>query len=784
MSVHTKAWLIAGSSAWTMIVSGAANAQEAAVSPATVAPVNDSGLAEIVVTAQKRAENLQDTPLAVSALTADVLQNRRVADISDISSAAPNLTTTITPSSTTNIAVHIRGIGEADPVLTVDSPVGIYVDGVVIGRTAGAVFDLVDLERVEVLRGPQGTLYGRNTTGGAVNFITAKPAKEFKVSQILSYGRFDYFQSRTSLDTGELGNSGLAFKLSYLHKQKSGYANDLNQPDRRDPGANNVDAVRIAARFDKGGPFRADYAFDFNDSKSYSVPFQLAAARPDILAYLGNSEALGGNPLVIGRDRIDTLRLNQGQIRDEVMGHTLTLEYDLSDAITVRSLSSYRQWDNSVARTDLDGNDGLRGFTVSPAILAPPNRFIPLGINPVELFSAKNNRFQRQFSQEINVLGEVGDAADFVLGAFYFKEKARENNPQSLTLVLPSPAPIPLGPDVSTSQFGVSLTPQLSYRHTSESKAVFGQVTVRPFERLGITGGLRYTEDNKDLDQTQPVTQIRQLDAKFSQVNWAASVDYKFTDDVLFYARVATGYKAGGFNPRSVGGSFDPEKIISYEAGLKTDLLDRKLRINVTGFHSRYDDLQVSQFLAGTSGASSITVNAGKATYTGVEAEVLVRPVRSITINATGGYVDRKFKSFVIRDATSNQLVDVADEARFHYSASTTANAGAQYEAEVGFGKLLARLDWTYRSRIYFHPLDRLNPFNQTISDGPVGRFDARVAVSEIDLGRARATVALWGKNITDKNYLYSGIDFGSLGFAGVVFAEPRTYGIDVRFDL
>jgi len=776
MSKKNTARIVIGASVAALAWCGPVLAQD------TTGAADDNSLQEIVVTAQKRVENLQDTPLAVSALTAETLQARRIADISDISAAAPNLTTTITPSSTTNIAVHIRGIGESDPVLTVDSPVGIYVDGVVIGRTAGAVFDLVDLERVEVLRGPQGTLYGRNTTGGAVNFITAKPADSFKASTTASYGRFDYFQSRTSVDTGELGDSGIRFKLSYLHKQRNGYTDDVNQPGRRDPGAYNVDAYRIAARLDRGGPLRIDYTFDFNDSRSYSVPFQLAAVRPDIAAYLSNSEALGGNPLVVSRDRLNSLRLNQGQLRDEVMGHALTVEYDLGDDITLRSLTGYRRWENSVARTDLDGNDGLRGFTVSPAILVPPNRFIPIGVTEVDVFAASNNRLQTQVSQEINILGKIGSSIDFVLGGFYFRERARENNPQQLTLVLPSPAPIPLGPGLSTNSFGVALAPQLAYRHTSSSKALFGQVTVRPTDRLGITGGIRYTEDKKRLDQSAAL--VRDLRSDYSQFNWAASIDYKVTDDILAYARVATGYKAGGFNPRSVGGSFDPETITSYEAGIKTELLDRRLRINITGFHSRYKDLQVSQFLAGTGGASSITVNAGKSTYTGIEAEVLVKPLRSITLNATGGYVDRKFKSFVIRDAATNQLIDVADEARFHYSASTTANAGIQYESDaLSVGKLQARIDWTYRSRIYFHPLDRLNPFNQQISDGALSRFDARVALSQIDLGRMQATVALWGKNITNRDYLYSGIDFGSLGFAGVVYAEPRTFGVDVRLD-
>lgn len=741
------------------------------------------GLQEIVVTAQKRAENLQNTPLAVSAVTGEALEARRISDVSDISSVAPNLTTSITPASTTNITVHIRGIGESDPVLTVDSPVGIYVDGIVIGRTTGAVFDLVDLQRVEVLRGPQGTLYGRNTTGGAVNFITAKPADSFKGTQTFGYGNLDYMLSRTSIDTGEIDHSGLKFKLSYVHKQRDGYANDLNQPNKRDPGASNTDAFRIAARFDNGGPVRIDYAFDYNDSKSYAVPFQLAYARSDIVAYFANSEALGGNPLIYSRDRLNTLRLNQGLLHDKVRGHNLTIEADLGDNLTLRSMTGLRSWHNTVAEADMDGNDGLRGFTVSPEIIvAPDYNFVPLGVNDIRLFSGVNVRKQKQFSQELNLLGKVGDKLEFVLGAFYFREKASENNPSQLALILESPVAIPLGGGLSTHYFATDLAPPFYYRHTSESKAVFGQATFHVTDRLNLTGGLRYTKDRKHMNQIASIP--RDLMRKFSQLNWAVSADYKFTDRIMGYARVATGYKAGGFNPRSVGGSFDPEKIISYEAGLKTELLDRRLRFNLTAFHSRYKDLQVSQFLAGSGGASTITVNAGKATYTGIEAELVAQLAKGLTFNAAFGFVDRKYKSFIIRDATSNELVDVADEARFSYSASTTANAGLQYETEVqDIGKLTARADWTYRGKIAFHPLDRLNPYNRQIADGGAGRLDARIALSDIDVGPTRATVALWGKNLTNKDYLYAGIDFGSLGFAGVSYAEPRTYGVDVKFD-
>lgn len=767
--------VLTGVSCGALVSAGAAMAQDAAST--------DTGLQDIVVTAQKRAENLQNTPLAVSALTAEVLEARGISDVGDISAIAPNLTTSITPSSTTNITVHIRGIGESDPVLTVDSPVGIYVDGVVIGRTTGAVFDLVDLERVEVLRGPQGTLYGRNTTGGAVNFIAAKPADTFKGSQSFSYGNLDYLMSRTSIDTGEIGNSGLKFKLSYVHKQRDGYADDLNQPDKRDPGASNSDAFRIAARFDNGGPVRVDYAFDYNDAKSYAIPFQLAYVRSDIAGYFANSEALGGNPLVYSRDRLNTLRLNQGLLHDKVRGHTLTVEADVSDNLTLRSLTGIRKWTNSVAEADMDGNDGLRGFTVSPSIVVPPDyAFVPLGVNEIRLFSGVNERFQKQFSQELNLLGQIGDKLEFVLGGFYFHEKASEDNPSQLALILQSPTPIPLGGGLTTDYFATDLAPPFYYRHTSESTAVFGQATYHVTDRFNLTGGLRYTHDRKHMDQIASIA--RDVTKSFSQLNWAASADYQFTDRIMGYARVATGYKAGGFNPRSVGGGFDPEKIISYEAGIKSELFDRRLRLNLTGFHSRYKDLQVSQFLAGSSGASSITVNAGKATYTGAEAEILAQPVKGVTFNAALGYVDRTYKTFIIRDAATDSLINVADEARFGYSASTTANAGLQFDTEaLEIGKLSARLDWTYRGRIYFHPLDRLNPYNREISDAGVGRFDARVALSEVDLGRARATVALWGKNITNKDYLYAGIDFGSLGFAGVSYAEPRTYGMDVKFE-
>lgn len=741
-------------------------------------------LEEIVVTAQKRSENLQDTPLAISAVTVDTIRARGISDVGSLSAIAPNLVISETALSSTTPAVSIRGITGSEPILTVDSPNAIYVDGVVIGRATGAMFDLVDLERIEILRGPQGTLYGRNTTGGAINLITARPADEASLEQTFGYGDFNLFTSRTTLDTGELAASGIRAKLSYLHKQRDGYIDNLLAPSRDDPGAYKVDALRAAVSYDNGGAVTATYAFDFNDRHSRSIPAQLAEVAPFMRGYLDASPLLGGAEASVSRSFLGTLALDHdGPLRDRVVGHSLTIEGDISDNLKIRSISGYREWSSTVGDGDLDGNAGLVGFTVSPAILMPPYDFIPEGINPINLYSGTNDRRQHQLSQEINLIGNIGDGFEYVLGAFYFQEKSYERDHSQLSLVIPLDDPIPLGPGISTPAFGVNIDTLLEYRHKSESRAIFSQGTYRLTDRLNVTGGLRYTWDERILHQSAAT--IVDANAKYGQLTWMVNAKYDFTDDISGYGRVATGYKAGGFNPRGSSTSFGPEKATSYELGLKSEFFDNRVRFNLAGFYTVYRDMQVDQFEAGTTGATSVTVNAGKADYTGIEAEVLARITPDFTLSANAGYVDRSYKEYLFRDPLTDTLVDMADVARFSYSASSTANVGLEYRfPRLGIGALSARLDGNYRSRVYYHPLDALAPFNKEISDGGISTLDGRITLSEIELGGAQMRLALWGKNLTDERYLLSGIDFGALGFAIVSFAEPRTWGVDltVRF--
>ena len=737
-----------------------------------------AGLAEIVVTAQKRSENLQSTPLAISAVTAETIEQRGITDVSSLSSVAPNLVVGMTGAGTANVALFIRGVGESDTVLTADSPVGIYVDGVVLGRTSGAVFDLVDLERIEVLRGPQGTLYGRNTTGGAVNLISKKPGDAFAVDQLLSAGSLGLLQSKTSIDTGEWGDSGLRARFTYLYKQRDGWVDNLLRSDSKDPGAYNIDALRLALRYDRGGPIRVDYAFDYNDRRGVAIPAQLIAARPDVLAYINASPLLGGTtPLVDPERRSTQLADTDGPVRDRIFGHTLVVEADLTDSLKLRSLTGYRDWKNSVV-SDQDGNGGLVGLVVDPGILAG-GPLVSQGVKPISLFNLTFERAQHQFSQELNLIGKLGQSIDFVVGAYYFREVARDANPTFFTLIIPAGGPVEAAPGVFVNSVGVNLATDNIYRHVSRSQALFGQATAHIGDRLNLTAGLRYTHDDKHLVQSVPY--VRALNRRFSKLNWSVTLDYQASDAIMAYARAATGYKAGGINARAANDGFGPESLTSYELGAKAELFDRKVRLNTAVFYNNLKDLQRSQFLAGAGGTVSTTINAGAARYIGVEAEAAAAVTDRLTLSANFGYVDRKFTDFDLFVPTTGQTVDISKTAKFTGSAAATLSAAAEYRQPLDFATLTARLDYSYRSRVYYSTSAIVNPFHEEISDGPVGLLDARATLSEMEVGGGKLAVSGWVKNLTNRVHKLWGVDFGALGFAYANYAEPRTWGVDVR---
>ena len=727
-------------------------------------------LQEITVTARRQEESLQDTPVSVTAVSGELLDKLNIQDMTNVSEFVPNLTIAHQPSSTTATSISLRGIGQTEPAATAEQGVGLYLDGVYIARTAGAVFDLVDLERIEVLRGPQGTLFGRNTTGGAVQLVSKKPADEFGIEEKLSYGRFNDWYTRTRVDTGFLFGSPVKATIAYLHRERDGYFNNTLTPDDKDPGSFDNDALWLGLTGKFGDRFTASYTLDWNEREGAPMFFQLTAVTPDLATYYGNSPAFGGAPFMVSTERFNTGQQAPFDGRftslSETVGHNLTLEYEASDAMTLKSISAYRSFQQDTV-CSLSGNGVMRGVILDP---------VTFEFDSIQDLSGPyscNNAPQRQFqySEELQLLGGIGQWS-YVVGAFYFYERSAEFNDQRLTFVLPG------------GEAALSLMPYQAFGGETESIAGFGQVSYKPDAlggKLELTGGLRYTQDDKEFFSS---LFAERPDASFSNTNWLASANYKFTDDIMGFARISTGYKAGGFSPRSNAPvQFKPEEATAYELGLKAEWFDRRLRTNLSVFYTDYKDLQVQQFRSGSGGATSDTVNAAEATIKGFELEIVALLAEGLTLDAAYGYTDPEYDEYLFLNPQTNRRENVADQARFAHVAKETLHIGAEYVfTPFAIGQLSARSDWSKRSQRYFHALDSINIFNEQIKDPGTENLSIRLALSELPLGSDGTwEVAIWGDNLTDHDNHSYGTDFGGLGFGGVTFSEPRRYGIDVK---
>jgi iron complex outermembrane receptor protein len=727
----------------------------------------ESQIEDIVVTARRQAESLQKTPVAVTALSQETIDRLNINQPDRLSNLAPNLAITQQTASTTASSIYIRGIGEQNPILTSESGVGLYLDGVYLARTSGAIFDLVDLERIEVLRGPQGTLFGRNTTGGAVQLVSRAPSSTFQGKVKAGYGSFNDWYAQAQVDTGDIGGAPVRASVTYMHRGRDGYVDNRLTPDRLDPGSLNSDALRARVEAEIG-PAKINYAFDYNDRRGSPIFFQLVAASPDVAHYYGNSSASGGAPFLLSRDYLKDVLRTEGQVTarqsstSRITGHSLTFEIPVTDALTFKSISAYRTLDVDFI-FGLSGNGDLKGVVLDPISFAPSIA----SVTPIQGFQRDR---QRQWSQEFQLLGAT-DNLKYVLGLFYFREKVASDSNQFLTFVLP-------GGDA-----GMNLQPRSTFSAISQSYAAFGQVSYRPSlldERFELTAGLRYTRDEKSLAQTypQPVTGK----TSFDNTSWLLSAGFDVAPDILAYARATSGYKAGGFNPSAPFlNLYGPEKALAFELGLKSRWLDGRLQANIALFDTRYDDLQVQQFVAGSAGSQSIYVNAGKARYRGIEVELKMVPIRGLNLESSLGYTDPKYKSFLYRDPITDQVTDIADSARFPYLSKLTTHAAIEYGWNVGGSRMSARIDYAYRSGRDFHPVPQATPFMDAIRDHGRHDLSARLTLSKIPLGPAQGEISLWGANLLDRHDIGSGIDFGSLGFAGVAFVPPRTFGVDLQ---
>jgi iron complex outermembrane receptor protein len=804
------------------------------------------GLEEIVVTAQKREENLQQVPIAISAISAETIEKLAIRDARDISGMAPNVTIVQGTTSNSAAVIAMRGISNGgSESFGLDNANGLYVDGVLIARSGASALDVMDVERIEVLRGPQGTLFGRNTTGGAVAFLSRQPSQDFQARAEVGVGSFDTRHARISFDPGSI--MGVATSFSYIHRERDGTVDNILQPDSsKDPGARETDSFRGAARAELGDTGSIQYIFDWSKTDGITSAFQLTnasngAVRPPLLIngssvrltqpapvvqYLAGATFLQAGcaalaaPTRTYRDRVCNDIPNTAT--DKTWGHNLQVQNDF-DAFSIKSTTGYRFW-NSDNNTDLDGLGAFTGpaftqatlFNGMPAALLGfiptiPAAAVPfIAASPVptiqqNLFDTNNVRRHKQFSQEVEISGNA-DAFDWVAGAFYFWERGSERNPQNSGFVLDTNTIFlgsfgPLGPAFVAANPAryrlVQTRSVLAYSASSESTATYAQATFYPGGRdsgLRLTAGGRYTWDEKTMRRTQngaaPLAVLNGGDASFDKFTWNLMAAYDVAENANVYARVATGYRSGGFNSQDplIPGTtrlanFNPESVISYELGLKSELFDRRLRLNAAAFHNVYSDLAVNiprtDAPAGT--FATRVGNAGKVTYTGFEVEGQV--VLSETFNVEGniGYIDIEYKEFLAGQSTTAGAppIDIASVNKPGYTSPLTAHTALNAQFPLGGDmRLIGRVSYTYEDGKYSFTNNIGSPFNEELRGNNRNIVDAQIGVDGISVGGAAAEVRLWVKNLTNQHDFVRGVDFGALGFAGGYFADPRTYGL------
>lgn len=730
---------------------------------------------EVVVTARKREEGLQDTPIAVSAFTGESLEARGIDQLDDVTSITPNVTfvnASGNGGSANNAQVYIRGVGQQDHVPTSDPGVGIYVDDVYIARSVGAVLDLVDIERLEVLRGPQGTLFGRNTIGGAISIHTVKPHETFEAKVKAKVGS----DSRRDLSAKfNLPISDTVFSSITLASQRQdGFIK--NASTGSELGEDDALSARGALRWLASDDLEVNVSADYSRSRTsgqavvsdgrflidptglgndlFLHNFVLGAANIGA----NNCDANPGNNFEGTNQSCANSSTIQAGVNSglgpsfdnsEVMGGSVTLDWSINDNLDFKSITAYRKLSSHFSY-DADAS------------------FLVLQDQVEDFFE------QDQWSQEFQLLGTaLDDSLSWILGSYYFVEEGSNINPISFVAVR----------GLSGGFF------------RNESVAAFGQATYDITDQLHLTVGLRYTRDSKRFTvDTGAVPGLQFIHVNLAPVFSFQAVDpgsyhtdasdttpmvnlaYDWSDNLMVYATYSEGFKSGGFQQRVVGAlgaapEYDPETVESYELGFKYSNDDSTLTLNGAVFYADYSDIQLEVFR----GIAPILENAGEGEMQGVELELRWAPAESWFIESALGYLDTE-----ITDADPGVALSggSSDGDRFADVPEKTASLSVIKEFDLGdSGVLRPRVDLSYRSHVFFSPNN--DPFEA--QDG-YSVFNASVSWTSPS---EKYVVTLLGSNLGDKAFVYSNNLQDALGVGLETPARGREWYLtaEVKFD-
>ena len=762
-----------------------------------VLPASASTLEEVIVTAQKRAENLQTTPMSISAIQGETLEALGITSFDDVARATPSITFSPYPNSSNILILFMRGQGVADPAqITIDGSVGLYQDGFYISRPQASTFDLADLQRVEVLRGPQGTLYGRNTTGGAVNLISHKPTGELGLKQKLTFGSRDEFRSLTALELPAW--RGIATKLTVLGSSIDGYVD--NPGSGEDFGGEEQLAGRLDLNWQASDAVTVDYFFERGSLDSTPNYYQNAAWNGRAIEVDGVTNIYHANA---GEPQSKAYRpIDLEQSTSDFQTHGLTLSWDISDKLAIRSLTGYRklEW-----RAYQDFAEAF-GFISS----TDPDFFL----QPVPIVFVSDNAVDSdQVSQEITFVGDSDEQGiSYVAGLYYFDESSDSDGYGEQTAL------------------GTFNTITRNVTADARSMAAYGQATWTPpilDEGLHITLGGRYTKDKREATRDLFTVEAGVLNEsksqegasnsdQYSKFNPAFTLAYDWDMDTSVYFKVATGYKSGGSSESGPVDQFsntvEPENVVSYEVGLKSYWWDRRLRANIALFESQFDDMQFA-FAVDPFDASIVqSYNAGKATVRGLEADVVVQPLDRLSLSLQYAYLDPEIEKVTalagtVFDPVANPAAEgfyevgdnIADVFTLPYAPEHSLMLAADTTLLQRDGFMLtAHLDYRYQSSVFAgSPGGDAVPGRNNLKIPSYGLFNGRLTLS-YDLPRGDSIeLALWGQNLADKEYPLQVIGLGSVvptqnqlgeviyGYvqSARIWSEPARFGIDLIYE-
>ncbi|MBK7250897.1 MAG: TonB-dependent receptor [Gammaproteobacteria bacterium] len=715
----------------------------AAAAPAFVQAQQSSepAIEEVIVTAQKREEKLQDVPIAITAISSEQLTTRGINNMLDLQSVTPNLQVSKYPNSNVVSQVSIRGGVTVNGAMYWEPSTAMYLDGVYLGKAVGSVFDIVDLERIEVLRGPQGTLYGRNAMAGAVNFITRKPSGEFSGSASLELGNYGAHVEKVSLDLPRWGIARLS--VAARKEDRDGFVK-LTQGGELD--SRDQLGARVALGLDFTDHFVAEYVFDYTHIHQAPMNSQIYRVKPPTSG--PTAPLFSAAAAYASRDRLGLVSTNYpGYEQLDLHGHALTLTLDLNERNQLKSISSRRTLRNDDS-VDFDGT--------------------PLGI----MTSNRISTFEQK-SQELQWVGN-SQRLNYVAGLYYYEDDGQTINPHIFFF----------GTDSSQYGFG------------AKAKSAYGQADWHATDALTLTAGLRYTKEDRTGWRFKSVTGAGSAiprvsgDASFSATTPLATIAYKINESLNVYAKYSEGFKSGSLQGEAPSVAealtpFKPEKQKTYEIGGKFSSSDGRIQLNGAVFYNDITDMQVSQF-TGLPGLSVIR-NAGAATTKGFELEGVWRPTDALRLQASYGYLDGKYDEFMEAPAPSQPITNVASNRSFPHAPESTLSLLIDARlAQTRSGRLHLVADYSYTSSLYAYAyqIETVDPTRATAGTTKVdgyGLLNLRLGLDEIPFGGpGRADLALWVRNATNEQLPVNFVDLGPGFFADYVvsyYQNPRTYG-------